>query len=326
MKEESINLALGHSSMKEKLKASAVIKTFIAMFALYIFSIILAPNYLALDHINQTIALASFLGIIAIGQTLVILTGGLDLSIAYTMNFGAVILTQETLKLGGFPALIIALATGVIIGLFNGFFIAYIGISPMIMTLATNSILKSVTYVYTGGTPKGVASQWICFIGSGSIFGVRAAILFWALISVMVVILLLKTTFGRKVISIGNSYKTSYLSGINNNRVIMGVYALSGLFAVVAGIMLTGLSQGRAYLGMGDSFQIASIAAVVIGGTSIIGGKGGYVGTIAGAIIIYILNSILAVLNMADAGRQIIFGLVIFVVLLIYGREKKIRA
>lgn len=325
MKEEaSVNFNQGYS-IKDRLKNSNVLKIYIGMFLLYLVSALIVPSYFSFDHINQTIALASFLGIIAIGQTIVIITGGLDLSVAYAMNFGAVLLTQETLKLGGFPALIIALAAGIIIGLFNGFFIAYIGISPMIMTLATNSILTSVTYLYTGGTPKGAASPWICHIGSGSLFGIRIAVLFWALIAVAVIVMLSKTAFGRKVYSIGNNYKTSYLSGINTKRVIMGVYVLSSLFAVVAGILLTGLSQGRAYLGMGDSFQMSSMAAVVIGGTSILGGNGGYLGTIAGAIIIYILNSILAVLAMADAGRQIIYGLVIFIVLVLYGRGKKIR-
>ena len=309
-----------------KLFKSKVLKIYLSMVLLYLVSGIIEPSYFDLSHINQTIALASFLGLVAIGQTFAIITGGLDLSVAYVMNLGAVVLTQETIRMGGGWALMIALGCGLIIGLFNGFFIAYIGISPMIMTLATNSILKSVTYVYTGGTPRGSAAVWIRLAGSGSIMGIRIALIIWIVIAVLIGLLLSRTVFGRKVYAIGNNPGTSFLSGINNNHVILGVYALSSLFAVVAGIMLTGLSDGRAYLGMGDSFQIASIAAVVIGGTSILGGKGGYTGTFAGAVIIYILNSILAVLSIRDAGRQIIYGLVIFIVLFLYGRGKKLQA
>jgi ribose transport system permease protein len=307
------------------LKSSRVLKIYISMLLLYSISVAIAPTFLSFDNVNQTIALASFLGVVAIGQTIVIISGGLDLSISYAMNFGAVVLTQESLRLGGVAGLALALLAGLAIGLFNGFFIAYLGIAPMIMTLATNSILKSLTYVYTGGTPRGSAASWIIFIGSGSILGVKVALLFWALLSVGVIVLLSKTVFGRKVYALGNNRATAYLSGIDNRHVTLGVYALSSVFAALAGVLLTGLSEGRAYLGMGDFFQLASIAAVVIGATSILGGKGGYLGTIAGCIMIYVLNSMLAVLSIRDAGRQIIYGLVVFIVLLLYGRGEKIR-
>jgi ribose transport system permease protein len=272
----------------------------------------------------QLLVISSFLGIIAVGQTLVIISGGLDLSLAYTLNLGAVIMTQVSVDHGGLSALFIALAAGIIIGLLNGLGVAYLNISPIIMTLAMSSILKSVTYVYSDGNPKGSAPQFLRFFGTGSFLGIKMAVWFWVILSVFVILLLAKTTFGRKLYAIGTNANVSYLSGINNKRIIVMVYMLSGLFAVLAGMMSVGF-YGRSFLGMGDTLLLPSLAAVVIGGTSIMGGRGGYAGTLAGAIMIYILMSILTVLDMNDAGRQIIYGLVILVVLFMYGREKSTR-
>ncbi|WHH60369.1 ABC transporter permease [Petroclostridium sp. X23] len=308
-----------------KIKQSNVIKVYITMVTLYLLSGILETDYFSMDHIMQTLVIASFLGIVAMGQTLVVLTGGIDLSVAYALNLGAVMMTQITSEMGGAAAAVIVIITGLMIGLGNGLGVAYLKISPMIMTLAMNSILKSVTYVYTDGTPKGSAPEWLRFLGTGSVLGIKAAVIVWIILAVIVLVLLSKTAFGRKIYALGNSESTAYLSGINNKRVIICLYALSGMFAAIAGMMMTGFS-GLAYLGMGDALQLSSVAAVVIGGTSILGGKGGYSGTMAGAVIIYLLLSILQVLDMKDAGRQIIYGMVILVVLFIYGRQKDARA
>jgi ribose transport system permease protein len=308
----------------KRLQRSGILKIYFTMFALYVVSGIMQPQYFSVDHVMQLLVISSFLGIIAVGQTLVIISGGLDLSLAYTLNLGAVIMTQVSVDHGGLSALFIALAAGIIIGLLNGLGVAYLNISPIIMTLAMSSILKSVTYVYSDGNPKGSAPQFLRFFGTGSFLGIKMAVWFWVILSVFVILLLAKTTFGRKLYAIGTNANVSYLSGINNKRIIVMVYMLSGLFAVLAGMMSVGF-YGRSFLGMGDTLLLPSLAAVVIGGTSIMGGRGGYAGTLAGAIMIYILMSILTVLDMNDAGRQIIYGLVILVVLFMYGREKSTR-
>ncbi len=307
-----------------KIMKSNEFKVYITMLALYLVSGILQPNYFSFEHAMQLLVMASFLGILAMGQSLVILTGGIDLSVAYIFNLGAVMMTQMSVQNGSLAAVVTVLAVGVFIGVLNGMGVAYLKISPMIMTLAMSSILKSATYVYTNGTPKGQAPEWLKYLATGSFMGIKVAIFVWLILGVVVMVLLGKTGYGRKIYALGNNTSVSYLSGINNNRVLIGVYALSGLFAVLAGMMMTGFS-GLSYLGMGDMYLLPSIAAVVIGGTSILGGKGGYVGTIAGAVIIYVLMSILTSLDMKDAGRQIIYGLVILIVLFLYGREKKVR-
>jgi ribose transport system permease protein len=307
----------------KRLQRSGILKIYSTMFGLYVISGIMQPQYFSVDHVMQLLVISSFLGLIAVGQTLVIISGGLDLSLAYTLNLGAVIITQVTVDYGGLAALLIALAAGIIVGVLNGLGVAYLNISPIIMTLAMSSILKSVTYVYSNGNPKGSSPEFLRFFGTGSFLGIKIAVWFWVILSIFVIVLLAKTTFGRKLYSIGTNANVSFLSGINNKGTIVLVYMLSGLFAVLAGMMSVGF-YGRSFLGMGDTLLLPSLAAVVIGGTSIMGGRGGYAGTLAGAIMIYILISILAVLDMNDAGRQIIYGLVILVVLFMYGRGKRV--
>ncbi|UOF92720.1 ABC transporter permease [Fodinisporobacter ferrooxydans] len=306
----------------KKIRASVVLKVYLTAIALYIVSGLMERNYFTLQHLMDTLVLASFLGIVAMGQTLVILTGGIDLSISYVLNFGAVMMTQMTTEHGGIAAAVIVCLTGLVIGVLNGIGVAYFNISPLIMTLGMNSVVKGLSLIYTNGTPKGSAPHWLRFLGTGSILGIRTAILVWILLTLAVVVLLMKTTFGRRIYALGNNPYTSYLSGVNNKRITISVYALSSLFAVLAGMMMTGFS-GLSYLGMGDMLLLPSVAAVVIGGTSILGGMGGYLGTFAGAVIIYILQSILTIVHMQDAGRQILYGLVILVVLFLYGRDSK---
>jgi Ribose/xylose/arabinose/galactoside ABC-type transport systems, permease components len=316
------------SVFMSRLKAilgAPVAKVYLMMLLLYVASGLLEPNYFSYGHIMQLLVMASFLGILAMGQTLVILTGGIDLSVSYALNLGAVIMTQMTIEQGSLAAVVTVIIVGLLIGTLNGLGITYLNIHPLVMTLAMSSILKSVTYVYTGGTPKGTAPDWLRTIATESFLGVKIAIWVWLALSVFVIVLLTKTTIGRKIYAIGNNNTVSLLSGIKNNRVLVLVYALSGLFAVLSGLMITGFS-GLSYLGMGDIYLLPSIAAVVIGGTSILGGRGGYTGTIAGAVIIYVLMTILTILDLKDAGRQIIYGLVILFVLILYGNGKKLRA
>lgn len=312
-------------TLASPLRQTGLWRIYAATIGLYLVSGVMQPQFFSADHVVQLLVIASFLGILAMGQTLVILTGGIDLSVAYMLNLGAVIMTQAASENGGGTALIIMLAAGLLVGALNGLGIAYLKISPIIMTLAMSSILKSVTYVYTNGNPKGAAPDWLRFLGTGSIFGIRLALLVWLVLAVITVLLLTKTTFGRKVYALGTNANVSYMSGIQNRQMIILVYTLSGLFAVLAGMMSVGF-YGLSFLGMGDTLLLPSIAAVVIGGTSIMGGRGGYGGTIAGAVIIYILMSILTVLDMRDAGKQIIYGLVILVVLFLYGRAKTARS
>ncbi len=150
------------------------------------------------------------------------------------------------------------------------------------------------------------------------------AVVVWAALSVVIVVLLQRTPFGRYIYAIGNREAATYLSGVNTRLVLVGAFALCGLCAAFAGVLLTGYST-KAYQGMGDAYLLPSIAAVVIGGTHILGGRGRYAGTVVGTILIVLLSSVLSVMQMPEAGRQIIYGLVIILMLLVYGRGQKIE-
>jgi ribose transport system permease protein len=154
--------------------------------------------------------------------------------------------------------------------------------------------------------------------------GLPNAVIVWAIVSAVMVFLYSRTTYGRSIYGIGNSERAAYLSGLNTRRVVMTAFVISGAFSAFAGVLVAGYAS-KAAQSMGDSYLLPSIAAVVLGGTSILGGKGSYLGTIAGVILITLLQSILAVMQMPEAGRQIIYGVVIIVMLLLYGRTPASR-
>jgi ribose transport system permease protein len=302
------------------------------IFALLAFAGILSPGFVQPANLSQQLVLASFLGVVAAGQTIVILTGGIDLSVSWTLNFAAVLLTRITdtgftspsagLVLYGCAA---ALLFGAVVGLFNGLGIAYLRIPPLVMTLGMNVFLQGAVLVYTNGTPQGAAPPLVQYLAVGRLFGVLpVAVLVWAFVAALVIVLLRGTVLGRHIYAVGNNRVAAYLSGVRPRRVLVAVYMISGLCAAFAGILLTGFSS-QSYLGMGEAYVLASVAAVVIGGTSILGGSGGYAGTIAGAIIVVLLQSTLAIARVPEAGRNILYGLIILVMLFVYGRGSKVR-
>ncbi len=293
------------------------------MILLYIIAGIIKPDFFSMQHIISVLVYAGILGIIALGQTMVILTGGIDLSVAYTMTFGAVVMVTLTSTIGNFPAMVVALIIGLIIGVINGIGVAYIKIPALIMTLAMNNILKSITFViYDGGGTANDLPPIITKLGKDSVFGIRYVVLFWIVLAVILIIVQNKTTFGRRLFAVGNSPSVAFLSAINDKKTTIGAYVICAVFAVLAGFTLTGVI-GYPYLDMGTTYQLSSVAAVVIGGTSIMGGRGGNGGTIAGAVIIYMITSILTVLNIPEAGQNIIYGFVILGVVIMYSRGQR---
>jgi ribose transport system permease protein len=284
-----------------------------------------APGFVTLPNLTQQLVLASYLGIIAGGQTLVILTGGIDLSIAWNLNLAAIFLTQlsETMPVGA--AALIALGSACLVGTINGLGVAYLRIPSLVMTLGMNAVLAGVTLVYTNGSPQGDAPQFTRDLAVGRIGGmIPWALIFWAIFSAALIFLLRRTVYGKRLYAIGNNPKAAYLSGVPVRRVLVLTYALCGLCAGLGAFMLTGYSQ-QSYLGMGDLYVLPAIAAVVIGGTSILGGSGGYAGTIAGAITVVLLQNVLQIVGINPAGQQILYGLIILLMLFVYGRSANVR-
>ena len=283
------------------------------------------PGFVTPGNMQQQLVLASYLGIIAAGQTIVILTGGIDLSVAWNLNLSAILLTQLSAQTSPGVALLAALGSAALVGFVNGLGVAYLRIPSLVMTLGMNAVLAGFTLVYTNGSPQGDAPRFARDLAVGKIGGTLSwALVFWALFAAALIFLLRRTVYGRRLYAIGNNPKAAYLSGVPVRRVLVIAYTLCGLCAGIGGIMLTGYSA-QSYLGMGDPLVLQSIAAVVIGGTSILGGSGGYGGTIAGAITVVLLQNVLQIVGIRPAGQQILYGLIVLVMLFVYGRGARVR-
>ncbi len=301
----------------------AVVTSFACIVVLLLVGSLYSRNFLSPDYLLQQLKVASFLGVIATGMMLVVLLGQIDLSVPWTVTAGAMMACAAAAYGPAGVALAIPFGVfcGVLIGIVNGIGVAYLRIPSMIITLATNAVAQGLMVVYTGGfSPQDSAPAPVRYIATAfTIPGVPNAVVIWAIIGAATVFLLTRTSFGRSVYAIGNRERAAYLSGIDTRRVVLIAFAMSGGLAAFGGVLLAGYAS-KAAQSMGDAYLLPAIAAVVLGGTSILGGRGSYLGTIAGVILITLLQSILSVMQMPEAGRQIIYGAVIVVMLLLYGR------
>ena len=294
------------------------IVVYLILILLLVLAQILSPGYLNPTHMAGILRLASFMGIAAIGQNLTILTGGIDLSIANTITFANVIAAQIMMGRDSsmLPALLAVIVMGIVVGLINGTGVYWLKIPPFIMTLGVGTVIQGIFLIYTKGAPKGNAAPLLRSICGQSMYGIVSGIvLIWAVLAVIAIVLLHKTPYGRKLYSVGINEEASRFSGINTGRVTFSVYLISVVIAAVSGFLLVGYT--------GTSYNTKTIAAVVIGGTAITGGKGGYLGTIAGAVIMTILDDFLTIVSIPDAGRQVVQGIIIILLVLVYSREKK---
>ena len=282
------------------------------------------PQMMSISYLLQQLQVASFLGIAAAGAMLVILIGHIDLSLPWTLTAAAIISCALSGK-GIVVSLGAGLLVGVIDGLLNGFGVAFLRLPSMIWSLAMNFIFLGISVFITGGfMPQGHPVPFMKVLGIGRTFGIPNILVFWCIIAVLIVLMLNRTKFGRYIYAIGVSEKVAYLSGINSNRVIVLLFVFSGISSAVTGMLLSGYSN-QAFQAMGVPYQVPALAAVVIGGTSMGGGRGSYLGTISGVIFITFLSSLLSVMQIPEAGRQIIYGSIIILMLLTYARRKDER-
>ena len=301
----------------------AVVTAFACILILLFLGSLYSSSFLSPAYLLQQLKVASFLGVIATGMMLVILLGHIDLSVPWAVAMGAMMACAAAAygPVGVALAVPFGVLCGMTIGLVNGIGVAYLRIPAMIVTLATNAVAQGLMVVYTGGySPQDSAPDAMRYLATGfTIPGVPNAVVIWALIGAATVFVLTRTSFGRAVYGIGNRERAAYLSGIDTRRVVMIAFAIAGGLSAFGGVLLAGYAS-KASQSMGDEYLLPAIAAVVLGGTSILGGRGSYLGTVAGVILITLLQSILSVMQMPEAGRQIIYGVVIVVMLLLYGR------
>lgn len=284
------------------------------------------PQILGFEYLTQQLQISAFLGLLALGATLVILLGHIDLSVPWILG-GAAILSTSLAGTGdavlttlAIPA---ALLFGALIGIVNGVGVAILRIPSMVWTLAVNSMLLGVAVLNTGGfNPKGEASDTMIWLATGQLAGIPTAFIVWMVAAGMMALVLTRSGFGRYLSAIGYNEKATFLSGVSTPSVIFAAFAIAGVCSALGGVLLAGYAN-QAYQSMGDPFLLPTIAAVVIGGTSILGGRGSLVGTIGGVLFITLLTSILSVMQISDAWRNITFGMIIIVMLLLQTLRKK---
>ena len=284
-----------------------------------------SSSFLSPQYLLQQLKVASFLGIIATGMMIVILLGQIDLSVPWVVAVGGMMATAATGwgPVGVALAIPVGIGCGIALGLVSGFGVGFLRIPSMVVTLAVNAVAQGLMVVHTGGfSPQDASSPAMRFIATGdSVLGLPNALLVWAAVGVAAVFLLTRTTFGRTVYAIGNRERAAYMSGARTRLVVMAAFAISGGLSAFGGVLLAGYAS-KAAQAMGDPYLLPAIAAVVLGGTSILGGRGSYLGTVAGVILITLLQSILSVMQMEEFGRHITYGVVIIAMLLLYGRGR----
>jgi ribose transport system permease protein len=308
----------------------AVATAFACIVVLLLVGATINPNFLSPDYLLTQLQVASFLALMSTGMMLVILLGQIDLSLPWIITVGGMMSTAAAGwgPWGHVVAMPVGILCGVIFGLINGVGVAYLRVPSMIFTLGINAVAQGFMIVRTGGAaPQDMAPDSMHDLATGRfVFGIVPNPLWvWIAVGCITVFLLRRTVFGRAIYAIGNREIAAYLSGISTQRVVLAVFAISGGLAAFAGTLLAGYST-KAYQGMGDPYLLPAIAAVVLGGTSILGGRGTYLGTVAGVILITLLQSILSVIQIEEAFRQLIYGTVIVAMLLLYGRGAKVAA
>jgi ribose transport system permease protein len=292
----------------------AIVLAYVLLLALLLAGEIIARGFLGTDHIDELVSEGALIGFVALGQTFVILSGGIDLSIPWVLTGSAVLVTVFT---GSQPdrmywdiPLIIGLA--VVVGLVNGIGIVLLGVPAIIMTLGMSTVVEGALLLYTNGGTGGNAPGAVTYLSSHKWGGVPVIGVAWLVLTIVATAVLSLTPFGRRLYAVGLNRRVALFSGVNVPFVACSVYVISTVAAAFAGIALVGY-VGQSYLGMGDPYLFTSVAAVAIGGASILGGTGNYIGTVAGALTLSVLAALLPILGFQPAVLDIVYGVVILI-------------
>ena len=322
----------GTSSLRSQ--ASAILRepltlALIAIVVLLAIGEIVSPGFARGDQIIRLLTVAALLGIAAAGQNLVVLAGGegIDLSIGAMISLGAII--AGNVMSGNDAAIPLALMAACfvtfLIGLVNGAGVTVVRIPPLVMTLGMTSVIQGGLVVFSRGIPSGnAAPALMSFVNQPVIFGLPGILIIWALLIAAMVFLLRSTAFGLAIYAVGANPGAARLVGLPVGLVRALVFGLSGALAGLTGVFVIGYT-GNSFISVGNQYMLPSIIAVVIGGTSLAGGTGGYLGTVAGAIALILLQSVLTTLHLEYWGRQLIFGGTLLLLLTFYGRQKSAR-
>lgn len=293
--------------------------SFLTLIIVFISASFLSEHFLTPTNLFLVLRQTSVLGIIAIGQTFVILTAGVDLSVTSIVSLSLVLFTglYDYNDANWLPILALCLGISLFAGLVNGFLISRLNIPPIVMTLGMQTLLLGGGLIFSKGVPGNELTDNFRFIGLGSVGIVPFPVIVWAAVLVIAVIILYFTNYGRYIYAVGGNPEAAKFSGINVENVTMGAYVISALCACIAGIVL-GARIGTGDNYVGAALGLDSIAAVVIGGTSFAGGKGGVITTVAGVLIMAILYNLLLLMGVVYYWQEVVKGLVILIGVIIY--------
>lgn len=297
-------------------KAGAV---WVVVLLLYIVSGLISPGMFQFGQVINILQVAAFLGVVATGQTLVVLTGGIDLSVAGVVTMANIVSTSIMAGQAGntLIAIIECLLIAAAVGLVNGLMITAIRVTPLVATLGMNSILFGAALVYTGGAPHGGISPEFAVFGQGHLVILPVSAICWLTIAFTMAWLMRRTIFGRQLYAVGANPTAARAIGIPVARTVIVGYILSSILAMLGGLLLTSYI-GSPSLGIGDQFLLTSIAATVVGGTALAGGTGSVLGTIGGTLFITELNSFTNVVRVSTGTQFVLQGAVIALSVLLY--------
>jgi len=296
-------------------------KSLVGLLLLIVIVSILSPSFLSSRNILNVFRQTSVNAIIAAGMTFVILTGGIDLSVGSVLALsGAFAASLLASGQNIVVAVIAAIVCGAAVGFLNGFVISKGKLQPFIATLATMTILKGITLVFTDGKPIKLGSNGLAMafgkIGGGTVFGIPSPVIITTLVFVACYYILNHTKMGRYTYALGGNEEATKLSGLNTDKIKIWVYTISGILSAIAGIIIT----SRLYSAQptaGTGYELDAIAAVVLGGTKLTGGKGKISGTIIGALIIGVLSNALNILDVSSYYQMMVKGIVILIAVLL---------
>jgi ribose transport system permease protein len=301
-----------------------------ALVGVFLYGAATIDGFTDTSSLRSLLVLAAMLGIAALGQTVVILIGNLDLSVGAIISAGAIALVQlVSVKHWAFvPALAVVAALGLGVGAFNGYICHRFRLQSLIVTLATGAIVAGGLLVWTEGNVTGTAPDWLSrFMSPASTtfgIGVPPLASLWLLLAIVVGVALRQTRAGRSLYHAGSNLRAAELALVPTRRVWVGAFAVSGLVAAFTGVLLAGFA-GSANQNVGDPYLFQSLAAVFVGGTAIVGARGDYWRTVLGALLLTILTTVLIGKGYSTADQQIIFGVLVLAVVALYGRDRRLR-
>lgn len=321
-------------SRLKKVFTNKVVISFMIVVLLFIIGQIAVPGFATFHHIMTVLQTSFFLGMLSLGQTIVVISGkeGIDLSVGPMLTVG--VITSSAILMGKNSnfvlAFIVVLTLGFILGLINGIGVSFLNIAPLIMTLAWGIVVEGALLFITNGFPPGKASPFLELLGGGSLkfkignflIEIPWVIIIWISITIVVLYIFKRTAFGRILYGIGTNDRAANLLGIKTKQYRMLAYGFSGMFSAFSGMLLLGYVTNP-NLNLGINYGLPSVAAIVIGGISLAGGAGSYLGAVAGSIILSTLTSILVTFQLGESGRQIVFGFVLLVLLVLYARKPR---